>query len=74
MSVQARWVQIIVTRDLAARLPRRDPAVDFSTRLMCWHVLHFLAILPNSYATHLLRKSNLVCSLPAHFRGTHKKF
>ena len=28
MPVQARWIQIIVTRDLAAWLPRRHPSVD----------------------------------------------
>jgi hypothetical protein len=28
MPVEARWIQIIVTRDWDARLPRRDPAVN----------------------------------------------
>jgi hypothetical protein len=26
--VQARWIEIIVARDLAARLPRCDPPID----------------------------------------------
>ena len=71
--VQARWIQIIVSRDLAARLSRRQPS-SISARLMCWQVPHFLAILPNflRYRSTSQIEPGVFApgSLPR--RGTHK--
>jgi hypothetical protein len=70
--VQARWIQIIVTRDLAARLPRRQPSVDLGPL----DVLACAAFSRHFYPTPTLPiyfGNRTWCSLPASAaRGTHK--
>ena len=71
--VQARWIQIIVTRDLAARLARRQPSVDLGPL----DVLAGTAF--SRHSTQLLRYRSTSQIEPGVFapgslprRGTHK--
>jgi hypothetical protein len=72
MPVQARRIQIIVTRDLAAWLPRRQPSVDLGPL----DVLACAAFSRHFYPTPTLPiyfGNRTWCSLPASAaRGTHK--